>query len=201
MILENLVNKFADNFAFLIQFFSAPKIVGSIVPSSHKLTNVITSWVDLPNAESAVEFGPGTGAFTNAIRKKLNPEATFIAIEINPKLVEILEQKYPEVTIYNDSVANTAEYLSLHGFSSTDCIISGLPWATFNEKLQDELLDVVIENLVDRGQFVTFAYLHSFCLPSNRKLRQKLHSRFSEVTHSKIVWKNFPPALVYQARK
>ena len=201
MVIENLLNKLTDNFTFLLQFFTTPKIIGAVVPSSPRLTKVITSWIDLPNAQSAVEFGPGTGAFTSTIRKKLRPEATFIAIEINPKMVEILEQKYPEVTIYNDSVANTAEYLSLHGFSSTDCIISGLPWATFNDELQNELLDVVLENLADQGQFVTFAYLHSFCLPSNRKLREKLHAKFSEVTHSKIVWKNFPPALVYQARK
>lgn len=201
MIFDQKISELLNSFTFLLQFLTAPKIVGAILPSSPQLSEVITSWVELDKAESVVEFGPGTGAFTRTIKKKLNPHATFFAIEINLEMVKILNRNFPDVTVYNDSVVNTPMYLEKHGCTATDCIISGLPWAAFSDDEQDQILDVVFSNLKNNGQFVTFTYLQSLLLPSGRKFRKKLCDKFSEVTCSKIVWQNLPPALVYQARK
>lgn len=201
MIFDHKINELLNNFTFLLQFFAAPKIVGAILPSSPQLSEVITSWVELDKAESVIEFGPGTGSFTAAIQKKISPRTTFFAIEINPEMVKILKKNYPDITVYNDSVINTPTYLAHHGCKSTDCIISGLPWAIFDDESQDQILDIIFENLKDNGQFVTFTYLHSILLSSGRKFRKKLYDKFSEVTCSKTVWQNLPPALVYQARK
>jgi phosphatidylethanolamine/phosphatidyl-N-methylethanolamine N-methyltransferase len=201
MQFDQKINELLNNLTFLLQFITAPKIIGAVLPSSPQLSEVITSWVDLKNADSVVEFGPGTGAFTGTIKRKLKSGATFIAIEINPEMVKILGRNFPDVTVYNDSVLNTASYLTKHGHGKTDCIISGLPWAIFSDEEQTQILDIVSENLKAGGQFVTFAYLHGMMLPSGRRFRKKLSDKFPEVTCSKIVWQNFPPALVYQARK
>ena len=51
------------------------------------------------------------------------------------------------------------------------------------------------------GQFVTFAYLQGLLLPAGRRFRAKLKRSFSDVTKSKIVWRNLPPAFVYRCRR
>ena len=200
-MIDSLFTKLHDSFTFLSQFLAGPKIIGALVPSSLKLSNVMTSWVNLRDASFIVEFGPGTGSFTRVIREKMNPNATFIAIELNPRMVKTLKKKYPDLTVYNDSVANTPLYLSLHHRSTADCIISGLPWAAFDEKTQDGFLDIVDKSLESNGRFATFMYLHSFLLPSGQKFKNKLRERFPNVSISKVVWENFPPAIVYQAEK
>ena len=194
-------NKIINTTKFFSQCIARPTTTGAIAPSSRALADMITSWTKLENAKVVVEFGPGTGVFTEVIRQKISPQTTFIAIEINQHFVDILKKKFPDVHIYNDCIENTHYYLEKHGFEECDCIISGLPWAAFNESLQERLLDVAYNILKPGGQFATFAYLQGMLLKSARRFRRKITSRFYEVSTSPMVWPNFPPAFVYQAVK
>ena len=186
---------------FIGQFLLRPDVTGAIAPSSAALAEQITDWIDLRQAGAVVEFGPGTGAFTGMIKKKISPQAIFFAVEINPYFVKVLQDKHPDVSVYHDCVENAHHYLKQHGVEQCDCIVSGLPWAAFSQELQECLLDSVYEVLKPGGQFVTFAYLQGLLLKSGRSFRHRLHNRFSEVTTSKIVWRNLPPAFVYQVTK
>jgi phospholipid N-methyltransferase len=51
------------------------------------------------------------------------------------------------------------------------------------------------------GQFVTFAYLHGLPLPAGRRFANRLPEYFSEISRSRTVWMNLPPALVYRCRR
>ena len=84
-----------------------------------------------------------------------------------------------------------------HGVDRLDCVISGLPWANFNDRVQDDLLDAMFEVMAPGGQFTTFAYMHGLALPSGRRFRAKLDDRFSRVDRGDVVWRNAPPAVVY----
>lgn len=186
---------------FLRQFMRNPARTGALAPSSEALADLITASADLPQASVVIEFGPGTGVFTEKILSQLPEGATFFAMELNPDFVAATRARCPGAQVYHDSATQTRRYLERHGHSHCDCIISGLPWAAFGEELQNELLDTIGDILRPGGRFLTFAYLQGLVLPSGMRFRKKLQSRFARVRTTRIVWANLPPALVYCAEK
>jgi phosphatidylethanolamine/phosphatidyl-N-methylethanolamine N-methyltransferase len=87
------------------------------------------------------------------------------------------------------------------GIAQVDCIVSGLPWASFPDDMQTQYLDAMMTVLKPGGQFVTFAYLQGLLLPAGRRFRRKLDHYFSRVDRSRTVWLNLPPAFVYRCRR
>jgi phosphatidylethanolamine/phosphatidyl-N-methylethanolamine N-methyltransferase len=182
---------------FIRQFLRYPSKTGAIAPSSAALADLITASADLARASVVIEFGPGTGVFTEKILAQLHEKALFFAMEVNPNFVAATQARCPEALIYHDSATHARTYLEKLGHSHCDCIISGLPWAAFGEELQDDLLDTINDVLRPGGRFLTFAYLQGLVLPSGIRFRKKLQTRFARVTTTRIVWTNLPPALVY----
>lgn len=186
---------------YLRQSLVHPTKTGSIAPSCEELSQLITNTVDLRNAQTIIEFGSGTGVFTEKILNKIDDDATFFALEINPRFVEATKMRCPKAIVYNDSAENAQQHMEKHGVNSCDYVISGLPWVVFDSKLQDRLLSTVWEILKPGGSLLTMAYLHGLLFPAAQTFRQKLYQRFSYVTKTKTVWSNLPPAFVYCAKK
>lgn len=186
---------------FFKEYCVSPKHVGALTPSSRELADMVTDAAGVAQADVLIEFGPGTGVFTEMIQSKIGEETRFFAIEISEEFVKIVRARCPEVQVFHDSATNAAQHLESLGLSHCDCIISGLPFAVFSDELQDQLLDAAIEVLRPGGVFVTFAYCQSPYLPGGRKLKQKLRERFSSVEKTRTVWKNILPAFAYRAMK
>jgi len=186
---------------FLREFVARPTTTGAIAPSSRFLAKTIVADVDLQTADAVLEYGPGTGAFTKFILPQLKPGARFAAIELNPEFAQVFQSRYPSVQLFRDSVANVQSICEQAGISSVDCIVSGLPWATFPQSLQIQCLDAMMQVLKPGGRFVTFTYVHSLALPAARQFSNLLPSYFSLVSKSPIVWMNLPPAFVYRCRR
>ena len=165
---------------FFKQFLLNYRKTGAISASSENLGTQFIESSNLTNAKRVVELGSGSGVLTRKIVDNLAPEADFFAM---------------------DSAHHLNRYVSQHNWSGVDCIISGLPWSLFKPRFQEILLEEILENLNPGGEFLTFAYIHGLFLPSGRIYRKKLPGKFSLVDHSRIVWKNAPPALVYRAKK
>lgn len=183
---------------FLGEFLLHPAKTGAITPSSQSLARTMVEWIDLPKARTVVEYGPGTGAFTGFILKRMPADSRFVAIELNSRLAELFRLRYPDLTLVEDSVANVGAICRGLGIESVDCIVCGLPWASFPESLQILLLNRMMEVLSEHGQFVTFAYLQGLLLPAGRRFAELLPRYFSHVSRSRTVWLNLPPAFVYQ---
>lgn len=187
---------------FMREVIRANKSTGAFAPSSKALAEMVTDYADLKHADVIVEFGPGTGVFTKVIEQKMKPDALFIALEVNPEFVRATRKACKKVVVYQDGAQNTAKYLKQHGVDHCDTIISGLPWSRFSDDLQDEILDATYDVLAPGGRFVTFAYSASPYLPSGKKFfAGKLVRKFAHVRRSRQIWKNFPPSVVYVARK
>jgi phospholipid N-methyltransferase len=184
---------------FLKNFIRRPVETGAIVASSRGLADVITRVAELDGAEVVVELGPGAGVFTEAISRRIDPGAAFLTVEINREFAEATRARCPNVTVIHDSAVNTDVHLEDLGFDRCDRIICGLPWASFSESRQDEILDMVMRILRPGGRFVTFAYRQGLLLPSARRFRKKLESCFRQVTTTRTIWLNVPPAFVYCA--
>lgn len=187
-----------ESATFLSAFLKKPGRIGAVLPSSKRLARAMVEGCSLDHADTVIELGPGTGVFTNVILESIGPDTTFLVIELEHTCAQVLRDKFPSLTVYEDSAANIKPILAKHSKSKTDCIISGLPWAGFPEKLQDSILDGISGTLKPAGIFTTFAYIHACKLPAARRFRAKLAERFSSIETSAIVWSNVPPAFVYR---
>jgi phospholipid N-methyltransferase len=155
----------------------------------------------LKSADTVVEIGPGTGAFTGLILKRIGNTTTFFALELNAGCAQSLRRRFPDVIVYNDSAEKLAEYLAQHGKKVAKYIISGLPWATFDSVLQHRIMNSVLTSLAPNGFFNTFAYVHALWMPTARRFRRKLEASFSKIELSPVVWKNFPPGFIYRCSR
>lgn len=186
---------------FIRQFIKSPSAIGAIAPSSARLAREMVSNVGLETARVVVEYGPGTGAFTSAILARRNPNAVFFAVENNRKMAAAFRKRFPDVLLFEESVENLPAILGRVGEPEVGCIVSGLPWASFSADLQDRLLEVTHSVLRKGGSFSTFAYLQGLLLPSGMRFRKRLEVHFSQVSKSRVVWRNLPPAFVYRCVK
>ncbi len=183
------------------RFLQHPTQVGALCPSSAALCRTITSKIGVEEAELVVELGPGTGAITREIVRRLPSGGKLLAIELDPALCRHLERDFPSVRICNDSASRLGAILHESGAPAPDAVISGLPWAIFPESLQREILSAVAGSLAPEGWFATFAYLQGLMLPAGMRFRRLLGEMFSTVETSPVVWRNLPPAFVYRCRR
>ena len=183
------------------KFLSHPGQVGAFCASSRALAVEMARFVGQNGAETVVELGPGTGAITCEIVPRLAKNSRFIAVELDPEMAENIRQRFPQAHVSCGCASNLPEILCENGCSCADVIVSGLPWAIFPEKLQDEILGAVIEALPPGGSFSTFAYIQGVMLPAGIRFRRRLERLFSKVETSPIIWRNLPPAFVYRCQK
>ena len=113
---------------------------------------------DFDKAKCIVEFGPGTGVFTNEVLKRMREDATLIIFETNPQFYDRLKAEINDdrAFIYNDSAEKVTEVIAEQGFKNADYIISSLPLAVFPKELKESIL-----NMKKKLQTI---YLHFWCL-------------------------------------
>jgi len=186
---------------FLSHFFTAPRAVGAIAPSSRALADAMVAPLDLTHAKAVVELGPGTGSITAAIAAALPFGTHYVGIELSAKFCETLSRRFPHLTFINGSAENLVAILADAGIGQADAIICGLPWASLPTELQDRIMAGIVASLRPGGVFVTFAYLQGLLLPAARQLRRRLRHEFARVETTQTVWRNLPPAFAYVCRK
>lgn len=180
---------------FLLEYMKNPKNVGAVVPSSKYLAYEMINTIDFNNTECIVEYGPGTGAFTEKILARAKDTTTIILIEVNKEFYSILKELYgykKNVIILNDSAENIENILKRYSIKKVDYIISGLPFTSLSKKISDKILNKTSEVIGDSGQFITFQYT---------LMKEKyIESFFNDVGHS-IVYRNIPPAYVLRCNR
>jgi phospholipid N-methyltransferase len=186
---------------FLRQFVRSPRSIGAVLPSSAALARVMLAPIDFGSAQTIVEFGPGTGAFTRAIAERLAPGCKYLGIDLNPQFVRALAEEFPQLAFFHGSVADLTQILRARRIEAINAIVCGLPWAWLPIPLQQTVFAAIDRALVPGGVFVTFGYVQSLILPGAWALRQRLCRGFTRVGRSPIVWANVPPAFAYICRK
>jgi phospholipid N-methyltransferase len=186
---------------FLAAVMRNPSAVGAIVPSSPRLATLLASVVPSAGAPVVVELGPGTGAISAAIERRLPPDGRHLAVELDPELAAYLRATRPELEVIEGDAAHLRELLAVRGVSRVDAVISGLPWALFDQSAQESILAQVGGVIGTDGAFTTFAYLHGMPLAAARRFRHTLRTTFDEVVVSATVWRNVPPAFAYVCRR
>lgn len=196
-----MTNNKPSSVRFLPQFLAHPGEVGAVSPSSQRLARRMVEWIDWGEVAAVVEYGPGTGVFTERILSEIKPGAHFFGIEINPSFFATVQQRFADVRFYNDSVENVESLCEQQGIEVVDAIVCGIPWVVFPGDVQTKWMEAMMRVLRPGGQFVTFAYLHGLALPAGHRFKKKLHELFTSVECSTTVWMNLPPAFVYRCRR
>ncbi|MCP2261300.1 Phospholipid N-methyltransferase [Streptoalloteichus tenebrarius] len=178
-----------------------PKTMGSVAPSSPSLARQLATVVPSTGAPTVVELGAGTGAVTQAILDRLPAGASYVALDVDPTMVDYLRNRFPSVHVEQADAAMLDDVLAERGITSVDAVVSGLPWAVFGARQQEAILTKVMSSLAPDGVFTTFAYLHALPLAPARSFRRALRTAFDEVLITRVVWGNLPPAFTYVCRR
>jgi phosphatidylethanolamine/phosphatidyl-N-methylethanolamine N-methyltransferase len=186
---------------FIREFLARPFVIGAVAPSSPHLARKMVEGVDFAYARSIVEFGPGTGAFTQQILRRLHPDSRYLAIELSPAMATAWRKRHPQASLHQGSVAHVDAICEEEGIGQVDVIFSGLPWASFDDDLQEQILEASLRVLRPGGQLITFGYQVGTMLPKGRRFYKRLPRYFSSVQRSDYVWLNVPPAFVVRCTK
>lgn len=179
---------------FLIEYAKSPRTVGAVAPSSEKLAYKMVEDINFLNASCIVEYGSGTGVFTEKILNKKKDSTIFIAIEYNRDFCEILNDKFKgekNFILINGSAENLKEYLNKYNIDKVDYIVSGLPFASMPDAMSNRILKVTKEILKDKGEFITFQYT---------LFKMKLFKSYLSNIKRKKVLLNLPPAYVLKCK-
>lgn len=197
----NLMSTATNPFCFLRECIRSSQTVGAIWPSSARLARRIVTAAKVDSAENIVEIGPGSGVFTREILERKSKNAHFLALEKNPEFIPLLQNQFPETEIVEGCATRLDTYLKSHSMPEIQSMVSGLPWAIFPSSIQNTILDQIYASLSPLGIFTTFAYFGPHWVGRGRAFRQRLKSRFNNVSTTPIEMWNLPPAFVYIARK
>ena len=139
-----------------------------------------------------VELGPGTGAFTEVIQSRLDGRGRHLAVELNPRVADVLAKRFPDVEVIVADAERLPELLVDRGVAA-DVVISGLPWAAY----RGSLTEAVATAMHPAGVFTQFTYTWTrWAGPSKRQLAG-FRRCFEEVVLTRTIWGNVPPALVH----
>jgi len=176
--------------SFIIQYITKPRTVGAIWPSSKYLAKKMIQDIDFESAEYIVEYGPGTGVFTDKILTARHPSTVLMLIENNQGFYDLLVKKYsdiPNLYIINGSAENVGEYMAQHSIPHADYVVSGLPFASLPQDVSTRILAQTKTHLKQDGKFITFQY--------TLLKKDFIAQHFNEISIRREL-RNIPPAYV-----
>ncbi len=194
------MSRFAEHAHFLTTFLRNPRTTGSVIPSSLALARRMIETLDLEQADTIVEVGPGTGAFTGTILERAKPGAKVIAVELDEGFAAALRNRFPGLDIAHDSAEALPKILAERGLTSADAVVCSLPWTNLPDGVAERILAAIRTSLRPGGGFATYVYLSGVWMPAAWKFRSRLTKTFGTITRSPVVWANVPPAFVCRAR-
>ncbi|MGL4656009.1 MAG: class I SAM-dependent methyltransferase [Sarcina sp.] len=179
---------------FLVEYIKSPRKVGAVAPSSRFLASKMLDKVDFDNAQCIIEYGPGTGAFTEKLVARAKDSTKIILIEINKEFYHKLNKLYghkKNVCLLNESAENIDDILKRFNIKKVDYVVSGLPFASLPKEVSDKILTKTANIIEDNGEFITFQY---------SLVKKKLFDKFFEEISTEKTYMNIPPAYVLRCK-
>jgi phosphatidylethanolamine/phosphatidyl-N-methylethanolamine N-methyltransferase len=195
------MSRAADVGRFVSEFARDPLHTAAVAPSSPALAAAMVEPLTTSDP-LVVELGPGTGAFTTALQVRTGGRGRHLAIELNERWARLLESRHPDVEVVVADAMDLPAVLAERGLGAVDAVVSGLPWAAHRTGPDGRRLPEIVAGVLAPTGFLTqFAYTWSrWAAPARRQLAD-LRSSFADVVITPTVWRNVPPAVVYQARR
>lgn len=185
---------------FVREFARSPLDVAAVAPSSPALAEQVSTPVPESGDPVVVELGAGTGAFSAAIQRRLGARGRHIAVEVNPRLAACLRERHPDLEVVVADAKELGDILADRGLAA-DVVVSGLPWSAYRTAGTAPLHQLLAASLVAGGVLTQVGYASTRWAPPARWQVRDLRAVFEEVTTSRTVWRNLPPAVVHYARR
>ena len=203
--LKDAVDTTGTRTQFFKSFVRNPRGVGSLWPSSSGLADAALRQVVLEPDDIVVEYGPGTGALTGPIQRRIESAggngACYLGIEREKSFYDLLTTRLPELAFAHGSVEDVRDHLKGAGLASPKLVVSGLPLILMPAATTEEIIRTTYEILESGGSFRTFSYLQTWPTAPARRLRAMMREVFDHVELSPPVWRNIPPAYVLRGDK
>ena len=179
---------------FFRESLKSIKTLGTITPSSRFLANRMLKDINFSEVNILVELGPGNGAITKYILKKLPKNAKLICFEINKSFYwQLSKINNPQLQVINASAENLHKELIKLNISEVDHIISSLPLTIIPDKITDVILDECYDILKNGGSFIQFQYSLKYLKKIKKAFKQSISLDFEPL--------NVPPAFIYRCKK
>ena len=173
----------------------------SVVPSSRRLARAMVDPVACLRPKVVLEFGPGTGAMTRELLRRLPSDTRLLAFEINPRFVVHLWETIPDrrVRFVPAGAETAARELDRRGISTVDAVVSSLSLGMMAVELADSIFRGIAPYLEASSRVTQYQYVHRTRVDGGKfsrfDARAMLRRHFSSV-RSTTVWLNIPPAVV-----
>jgi phospholipid N-methyltransferase len=153
-------------FLFARNFLRHPNMVGWMLPSSPFVVDKVLRQIDWSNTKVIVEYGPGVGTFTTEVLRRMRPDATLIALEINSEFLDFLRGSIrdPRLRLVQESATEVDAVLACLGYAHADYVISGIPFKTLPHPLRETIVRKTHSVLRPKGSFLVYQ-LSSVVLP------------------------------------
>jgi phospholipid N-methyltransferase len=177
----------ADRVRFLRAFVANPRQVGAILPTSRQAVRDMLDLGDVPGAGLVVELGAGTGVQTGEILARMRPDARLVALEIDPDLAALLEERFDDPRL--QVVCDSAEHLHKHlGGEQADVLVCALPFTSLEPGLRRRILDSLPKSVTPGGVALVIQY--------SPLIQSELRRLFPSVRR-RISVLNVPPAFLF----
>ena len=169
-------------------------MLGSLIPSSRFLVEQLLRNVRWQDARVIVEYGPGVGTISGEILKRMRPDATLVAFEINDDFVRVLSRRFNDkrFKVVHRSAADVREVLTEMGLGPADCAIAGIPFSIMGEENRRAVLENTHAALRTGGSFLVYQF--------SSRVKTHLEELFGPV-HQRFEPRNILPARVFHCVK
>jgi phospholipid N-methyltransferase len=142
-----------------------------------------------------VEFGPGTGVFTQALLAQGVREKDLTLVEYRSDFAKLLQERFPEARVLRMDAGSLHKHDLSHD-GSVGAIVSGLPLLNMSDRKIVSILSRAFRYMRPSGAFYQFTYGPRCPVP--RKFLDRLGLR---ATFLGRALGNLPPAAVYRITK
>ena len=187
----------ADVLTFTREFARSPWTTASPLPTSRAACEVALAPLPVRGDPVVVELGAGAGATSAIVQRRLAGRGRHIAVEVNPRLAAVLEQRLPAVEVVCADATDTLADLAERG-TRADLVFSTLPISLAEDHA---FLVAAGALLTPTGALSQVQHSWARLLPWARAAGRALEAAFEEVVVSRTIWRNAPPATVTIARR
>ena len=185
------IKKQSDTSLFFGRWLKNPLQMGSIIPSSPRLGQLIAQHIDRHSKSRILELGAGTGAITRSLINSGVSASRITMLEIEPNMARHLSEKFCDATVICGDAFNLPIDKIKLGGNEVGAVICGIPLVLLGTEKQRQFIDQVQAVAPGKG-FLLYTYCITSPLPYEAL---GLEAR-------RLAWTpfNFPPASVWHYR-
>jgi phosphatidylethanolamine/phosphatidyl-N-methylethanolamine N-methyltransferase len=189
-------------YLFFRESMRSLRLTASVFPSSRSLANALARPIDFQSARTVVELGPGTGAITRQILKRMRPDGRLFAIDIVPTFIDHLQATChdPRLILLRGSATDLQSLLAPHDVQSVDAVVSSLPLTAMDEGTRTQIMHQIGECLVPDGTLTQCQWEIARLRRGRFREERFLRGFFGDVSVGRVIL-NLPPTLVFTCRR